>query len=225
MSNRKEHAKRNVNCDNCGTEFLCEYWRTVKRKKLFCSKKCEAEYRKSQSELNCTCEICGKVFHRKQSQIDKYNHSYCSIECHKKAKQEYMLGEKNHQYGLRGSKNATWKSDEKISHYGYRLIRVLDHPFRNSDDMVFEHRLVAEKYLLTNENSVEIDGKRYLSEDYVVHHIDFDRLNNEISNLQVMKKGEHITLHWKLRMRHELEKYCNDNAISYRDVSSNKKNY
>lgn len=217
---KKEHAKRNVTCDNCGKEFLCEYWRIVSREHLFCSKKCNGEYVRKQSELNCVCEICGKKFHRKKSHIDKYKHSYCSIECHRKAKQSYMLGEKNHQYGLLGNKNASWKSDERISSYGYRLIRVVDHPFRNSDDMVFEHRLVAEKYLLTDDNSVEIDGKRYLSEDYIVHHIDFDRLNNEVSNLQVMKRGEHIVLHWQLRMKEELEKYCQANNIKHINASN-----
>lgn len=221
MSNRKEHAKRMVECKWCKQEFLCEYWRIQKRKNLFCSKKCENNYRKSKSELNCTCEVCGKLFHRKQSHIDKYKHLYCSIECHRKAKQEYMLGAKNHQYGLLGDKNASWKSDERISYYGYRLIRVIDHPFRNSDDMVFEHRLVAEKYLLTDENSVEIDGKKYLAEEYVVHHIDFNRLNNDVANLQVMLRNEHTKLHWQLRIKAELEKYCQENNIKYIDVSKN----
>ena len=35
---KKEHAKRNVTCDNCGKEFLCEYWRIVSREHLFCRK-------------------------------------------------------------------------------------------------------------------------------------------------------------------------------------------
>ena len=59
-----------------------------------------------------------------------------------------MLGEGNHQFGLKGELNSSWKSNERISHYGYMLVRCLNHPFKNCDDFVFEHRLIAEKYLL-----------------------------------------------------------------------------
>jgi len=104
-------------------------------------------------------------------------------------------GNGNHQYGLKGSKNSSWKSDERISSYGYKLIRVLNHPFRNSDDMVFEHRLLAEKYLLTEENSVFVNGIAYLSKEYDVHHKDFNRANNSLDNLVVMKKSAHKRLH------------------------------
>ena len=163
-------------------------------KNIFCSKECESQYKKSKN-LNCECEICHIRFHRKQSWIDKNQHQYCSRECQAIANKELMKGEGNHQYGLKGKLNASWKSDEKISYYGYRLIRVLDHPFKNSDDMVFEHRLVAEQFLLTEENQVIIDGHAYLSPEYHVHHLDFDRLNNDISNIYILPKGIHVTFH------------------------------
>jgi hypothetical protein len=118
--------------------------------------------------------------------------------CYRTSKKVYEI-EGNHQYGLKGSLNNSWKSDEKISHYGYKQIRSLNHPFKDGDDFVFEHRLVAEKYLLNEENSVMIDGQRYLKKEYHVHHIDFNRLNNDVSNLKVMLAGEHISLHNKLR--------------------------
>lgn len=106
-----------------------------------------------------------------------------------------MSGENNHQYGIRGNKNASWKSDRKISVYGYVLIRQPEHPFANVDGFVFEHRLVVEQYLLTEENSVEIDGKRYLRPDLVIHHIDHNRQNNIPENLRVMTRSEHARLH------------------------------
>lgn len=106
-----------------------------------------------------------------------------------------MLGKNNHQYGLKGKLNASWKTNEKITHYGYRKIRVLDHPFRDCDDFVFEHRLVAERFLLTEENSIEIDGKHYLKQEYAVHHKDENKLNNSADNLEVMLKGEHVAFH------------------------------
>ena len=149
--------------------------------------------------LNCTCPICGKRFHLKKYSVEKTkNQNCCSKECSREFRRTLMAGENNHQYGLKGDKNASWKSDRYINHYGYWKIRCLDHPFRDKQDFVLEHRLVAEQYLLNDENSVEIDGKRYLSPNYVVHHIDFNRLNNEVDNLVVMTKAEHQSLHTRL---------------------------
>ena len=106
-----------------------------------------------------------------------------------------MKGANNSQYGLRDNKNLSWKSDEKISSYGYRLIRCLNHPFANSDGFMLEHRLIAGKFLLNNENSVKINGVLYLSPNFHVHHIDFNRLNNDKNNLYVIDKGMHIKFH------------------------------
>lgn len=148
--------------------------------------------------LNCTCPVCGKKFHRKPSQLKKNKRAFCSQKCHYVAKAEDMKGDGNHQYGLKGDKNASWEGGTKMSCYGYKLVQVHGHPF-TQDRMgyVFEHRLVAEKYLLTEENSVEIDGKRYLNPEYVVHHKNHIRTDNRPENLEVMKRGEHTRFHSK----------------------------
>lgn len=151
--------------------------------------KCGNEY------LNCTCPVCGKKFHLKPYRVKRSKNNYCSKTCHNKAKEEYCKGEKNHQYGLRGKLNASWKHDRKVSRYGYIQVRSLEHPFRDGEGFVFEHRLIAEKYLLNDENSVTIDGKRYLRPDYIVHHINHDRQDNRVENLAVMTKPEHSKMH------------------------------
>ena len=72
-----------------------------------------------------------------------------------------------------------------------------NHPFANIDGFVFEHRLIAEQNLLTDENSVVIQGQKYLRQAFVVHHKDGDRLNNAVDNLQVMTHSEHSRMHNK----------------------------
>ena len=151
--------------------------------------------------FNCTCAVCGKKFHDKPSHIKKCKNHYCSKKCHYEAKKQYMSGEGNHQYGLKGDKNSTWKSDRRLSRYGYIQVRDLDHPFRTKDDFILEHRLVAENYLLNDENSVEINGKRYLRKEYDVHHINFNRTDNRVENLMVLTKREHKQLHNHLNSR------------------------
>ena len=149
-------------------------------------------------ENNCVCAVCGKAFHKKPSHLKKAKNHYCSQKCHYEAKKEYMKGEGNHQYGIRGSDNASWKADTRVSNYGYLLVRATDHPFADKQGFVFQHRLVAEQHLLTKENSFEKDGKRYLKKEYHVHHKNFDRMDNRPENLVVMTAGEHSSLHCKL---------------------------
>ena len=192
-------------CNNCGIDIEIRHKERLNRKNIFCSKKCEGQFKKKQSIIenenyyNCICPICGKKFHLKPCRLKKSKNHYCNRECHRKAKMEYMKGNKNHQYGLKGNKNSSWKSDKKITNYGYIKIRCLEHPFRDCDGFVFEHRLIAEKFLLNKENSIQINGKLYLKPEYIVHHIDMNRKNNKMSNLKVMTLGEHTRLHSKIR--------------------------
>lgn len=149
---------------------------------------------------NCSCPICGKGFHLKPFALNRFKTHYCSKRCFNESKKILMKGEGNHQYGIKGGKNSSWKSDTKMSRYGYIQIRQPNHPFCDKDGWVLEHRLVAEKHLLDESNSVLIDGKMYLSPEYVVHHKNFDRKDNRIENLKVMTKGEHQSFHAKLNM-------------------------
>lgn len=185
-------------CSNCGADVEICHKERLNRKNIFCSKKCEGEFRHKEAVLlhmqqYVECYICGKKFYVKPS--DKNIRHFCSKECEIIWRKEYYKGSGNPQYGIRGEDNASWKSDVKITNYGYRKIRVPDHPFKDCDGFVFEHRLIAEKYLLNEENSVVIDGVRYLSPNYVVHHKDGNKLNNDVENLQVMTLGEHTRYH------------------------------
>lgn len=211
-----------VKCEYCGNEFYCEDYRLT-HSHLFCSKQCESQFTIAQ-HLNCTCLICGKKFHAKPYLIKNGGGKYCSKKCHYIAKETYMLGSNNHQYGLKGQLNSSWKSNERISYYGYKLIRNLDHPYANSDGFVFEHRLIAEKFLLNDKNSINIKGENYLDPKYVVHHIDFDRQNNEVLNLLIMNRDEHTKMHRVLLDETALKEYCRlynlsfDNVLHNRDI-------
>ena len=63
---------------------------------------------------------------------------------------------------------------------GYVYAKAPYHPFCNSRGYVREHRLVYE-------NSIG----RYLTRDEIIHHIDVNRSNNELSNLELTTYKEH----------------------------------
>lgn len=186
-------------CSNCGKEVKIFHKDRAQRKHIFCSKKCEGEYRKKNNKENAVCPICKRKFHIRPSSLHDGSIHCCSKECSIELRKIRMSGENNHQYGLKGELNSSYKGGERINVGGYILVYSPGNPFRNSDDYVLEHRLVAEKYLLNEENSVIINGEKYLKPEYVVHHIDGNRRNNEVSNLVVMTRNEHTQLHMNLR--------------------------
>ena len=72
----------------------------------------------------------------------------------------------------------------KKNYQGYILLCIHNHP--NSDVLgyVLEHRVVT-----------EMCHGRYLSEDEIVHHKNEVKHDNRFSNLEILKRGEHTTLH------------------------------
>lgn len=72
----------------------------------------------------------------------------------------------------------------RISHNGYRLIRIPGHSESDKAGYVKEHRVIAEKMI----------GRRLL-ENEVVHHKNGDKLDNREENLEVMMKADHTSKH------------------------------
>lgn len=80
----------------------------------------------------------------------------------------------------------TFHKGYRITHNGYKQVRVPSHPHADSTGYVREHRLVMEDYL-----------GRYLESTEVVHHIDENKLNNSIDNLELCLKEAHTSYHHK----------------------------
>ncbi len=63
------------------------------------------------------------------------------------------------------------------------------HEHRVKNEVIYKHRYIVEKHL----------GRKLLPFPYeVIHHIDGNKLNNHISNLQVMSASEHASMHMKI---------------------------
>lgn len=122
-----------------------------------------------------------KYFLTKKSHLQR--RKTCSNRCDGDRKSVIYKGEDNPNYGNRGESNPMYKGGY-ISKYGYKLIRKPDHPNARQGGYVFEHRYVMSKHI-----------GRPLREDEIIHHKDEDRLNNEITNLEIMTRSEHSKLH------------------------------
>jgi len=81
-------------------------------------------------------------------------------------------------------RNGFWNGGRIVDKDGYVLLKSIDHPLATAAGYVREHRLVMEKKI-----------GRYLTRDEVVHHIDGDRQNNRIENLELFSDNStHVSV-------------------------------
>ena len=71
---------------------------------------------------------------------------------------------------------------------GYVEVYAPNHPSARARRYVYEHILVMENAI-----------GRHLNKGEVVHHIDGNKTNNDISNLRLMTNSEHASLHTRMR--------------------------
>lgn len=122
------------------------------------------------------------------------------------------MGEDNHQFGLIGDKNASFKGKEIISSLGYILEYCPDHPKpcdrSNLGTRVRQHRLVIERNYdkFDSKYFEEIDGWIVLKDEYDIHHINEIKTDNRLENLQILTRAEHRALHNTLEAQ-KVKKY------------------
>lgn len=159
------------------------------------------------------CPVCGREFRMKNYRIKKTKHNCCcSRECAAKYRSLWFRGENNHQYGLVGELNASHENSD-IFKKNHKLIEDfvfvdINYPGSQENGRVRKHRYVVEQnYKLFNPDYFLHIGKYHvLKKGVVVHHIDGNHNNNELSNLMPMLRGEHTRLHNKIQKRTRNEK-------------------
>lgn len=152
------------------------------------------------AKSNVSCPICGKTFHAAPSRLKKYKVVCCSMECSKKWRAELMRGEGNHQYGLKGDKNASFKGAYTKKRNGtvWDVFEYCpNHPYANKHGRVKVHRLIVERnYDRFDPACFDlIDGEHYLKKNLYVHHIDGNHDHNWVNNLEIVTRAEHRRIH------------------------------
>lgn len=125
---------------------------------------------------------------------------YRLAKLNKKYRSLYMTGKGNHQYGLKGNKNSSFKNKPLPKKNGSQCdiwVYCPDNPYANKSGRVRLHRRIVEIYAEHFERKFfdEVNGKLYLKKHLYVHHIDGNHNNNEFTNLQIVTRAEHRRLH------------------------------
>jgi len=97
---------------------------------------------------------------------------------------------------LKGENNPNWKGGRYIKR-GYVYVRAPDHPNSDKRGYIREHVKVVSDSI-----------GRPLKKGEQVHHKDQNKLNNDISNLMIVTKKEHLLIHLKKDMTNRLCELC-----------------
>ncbi len=161
------------NCEICGSQFerMTNISKAAWDKRRFCSRGC---FGKHQGERQRTlpdrkCDACGVEY-----RPHHFGSKYCTPEC---AKDRFV---ERH-----GVKHQSWKGGRHTHVSGYQMVYVpREHPLASvlplrADRYILEHRLVMAEHM-----------GRPLTRSETVHHINGDRSDNRIENLQ-LRSGRH----------------------------------
>lgn len=164
------------------------YHRTGNRDFKTCSMACKAKYNtlimtgrpQKREGTMIPCKTCGMQFyvspgqlvHSRPSRGKSSPRKYCSQKC--------RYADPDFSAPVRGENNWNWKGG-RVKCQGYVYVKSHDHPNKNNQGYVMEHRLVMEKKL-----------GRYLLPNEEVHHINAIKDDNSLDNLEIVVKDRHF---------------------------------
>lgn len=117
------------------------------------------------------CKQCKARFTYRKNGRTRY---FCTAKCYGKYRSAHYT---------KGN-GGNWKGGRFYSN-GYRYIRIVTHPQASKKGYVMEHRYIMEKHI----------GRLLDPVKEVVHHINGDKLDNRIDNLELVTRGRHLIMH------------------------------
>lgn len=195
---KNKNGRLTLQCEHCKQPFWVFKSIINYQSKRFCSMACRkvvmAAKPKPQKVVKeavfKVCKTCDIEFRvplcRKETAM------YCSQKC-KGSDPEYKLLSSKMQ---RGERSSQFTGGESVSKHGYMRTKVWG---EMSGHHTTSHRVVMAYALNAQDPNhpflTVIDGLTRIRPEIHVHHIDRNRLNNDVSNLLAMTASAHVRLH------------------------------
>jgi len=178
-----------VICQNCGKEFI-----SYNPNPKFCSRECK--YQSERADINLEEAIAMYESGMTQAKVAEHfgvkQKTIWKLFKEAKYKSRIALNTKGNTGRPQSEKlNNNWKEGTTIQN-GYILVRCPDHPrAKEQGKYIPQHILVMERYL---GRYLEYYSQGHPNNE-VVHHINHNKQDNRIENLQLMKHSEHAKIH------------------------------
>lgn len=174
--NRKEVKVRKqytLTCKHCGKEFT-----SLRNNKKYCSKECLDKHIYP-SKVVVKCGYCGKNVEIIACKAQN-NHVFCDESCYalyRKFIYKQPSGPDSHWYGKRGSETPNWQGGLSYEPYSSLFDNALKEQVRVRDN-----------------HTCQICGAKQKAQKLSIHHIDYNKKNNDKSNLvSLCRKCHSIT--------------------------------
>ena len=97
-----------------------------------------------------------------------------------------------HGHNSVGCNHNMWNGGEYPTYEGYIVCYAPNHPFKNSRNCVYKHRLIYEHYL-----KILFDEDIYIPKGIDIHHINGDIQDNSLINIEPLTRSYHGSLSGK----------------------------
>lgn len=133
------------------------------------------------SHVPAACDLCGEVYLRRKHGKPRHEKTTGKHFCSRSCRSRYVTSQQDISHL---SQFAFPAGEHPHNFNGYRSTHSAGY-LRVGEQRQLEHRAVMEQHL-----------GRILESWEIVHHVNGERTDNRIENLQVMTQSEHMREHW-----------------------------
>lgn len=203
----KKQPKVEVSCNYCQTKFMKKASNLRASPISYCSRKCKGLFKTKNGTINLNCKLCSSKYCIPLSYESKSSSKFCSKKCYGEGKKtgfqiecnncdnkfyrtRYLLKQKQFHFCSSKCHIIYYKkttNKERINK-NIKILKSIKDKYVKRESTIYRNKAISlyglkcqNKECLINKNNIQLKDSQF-----DVDHIDGNRLNNNIDNLQVL---------------------------------------